>query len=305
MERAPIAYFAYNRPEHTLRSLLSLADNPEARESALFIYCDALKKEEHRERVDEVHRIVRSRQWCGSVHIIEHEENKGCAQSIISGVTQMSDTYGKVIVIEDDLVLSPHFLGYMNTALSLYESDPQVMQISGHMFPIAFDCKKDALFLPFITSWGWATWQRAWRLFDPHMSGYGQIKGNRKMRYRFNMQGEYPYSKMLESQLRGEIDSWAIRWYLSVFLNNGLTLYPVTSLVENIGFDGSGVHCPNRSDVQHLHHRAPVTVFPATVRVDKDNLHKFTSYFNATSRTRPSLSSLFKRVQSHMRALCK
>ena len=302
---APIAFFCFNRPEHTLRSLTSLVDNPEAVESELFLFCDAPRNQEQEKAVHEVRQIVRNRQWCGSVHIIEQKTNLGCAGSIIKGVTQVCSDFGKVIVIEDDLVLSPHFLGYTNTALSVYESDPRVMQVSGHMFPIAFDCRTDALFLPFITSWGWATWQRAWRLFDPHMSGYGQIKGNRKMRYRFNMQGEYPYSKMLESQLRGEIDSWAIRWYLSVFLNNGLTLYPVTSLVENIGFDGSGVHCPNRSDVQHLHHRDPVSVFPATVEVDKDNLHKFTSYFNTTSRTRPSLSSLFKRVQSHVRALCK
>ena len=172
MERAPIVFFAYNRPEHTLNSLMSLAENPEARESDLFIFCDAPSKPEHVKGVEEVHKIVRSGQWCGSVHIREHDMNKGCARSIIDGVTQICKEYGTVIVIEDDLILSPHFLKYMNTALDLYESSLEIMQISGYMFPVQLSVNTDALFLPFTTSWGWATWRRAWEYFDSEMSGY-------------------------------------------------------------------------------------------------------------------------------------
>lgn len=242
MDRAPIAFFAYNRPEHTLRALSSLADNAEAHESELFIFCDAPKKPEHQKAVDEVRRIVRSRDWCGSVHIREQHTNQGCARSIINGVTEVCNKYRKIIVIEDDLILSPNFLDYMNSALSLYESADRVMQISGYMFPVDLQIKTDALFLPFTTSWGWATWSRAWESFDPDMTGFNILNRDRELRLRFNINGAYDHFGMLEAQKAGRIDSWAIRWYLSTFLKNGLTLYPRITQVQNIGFDGSGTH---------------------------------------------------------------
>jgi GT2 family glycosyltransferase len=250
MSKAPIAFFTYNRPEHTCQSLRSLAENPEARESELFIFCDAPKKTEHKKGVDEVRHIVRSRQWCGSVHIIEHEENMGCAASVIEGVTQVCEASGRIIVIEDDLVLSPHFLEYMNAALDLYESTDQVVQISGYMFPLEFAVETDAFFLPFTTSWGWATWQRAWIYFDPEMTGFDILKNHDELRYSFNIGGTYDYFGMLEQQRAGKVDSWAIRWYLSTFLKNGVTLYPRKTLVENGGFDGSGTHYRLASGMQ-------------------------------------------------------
>jgi hypothetical protein len=248
MKLAPIAFFAYKRPEHTKQSLESLAQNEGAELSELFIFCDAPKKPEDQEAVTQVREVVRSKQWCGKVHIIEREQNLGLANSIIQGVTELCSKYGKVIVLEDDLILSPFFVDYMNTALNLYEDTPEVMQISGYMFPVELKhTKTDAIFLPFITSWGWATWQRAWNHFDPTMSGYSELKNNRKLRKEFNLNNSYPYFEMLENQLNKKIDSWAIRWYLSTFMLNGITLYPTHSLVKNIGFDGSGVHCGESS----------------------------------------------------------
>ncbi|MDB9521110.1 glycosyltransferase family 2 protein [Dolichospermum circinale CS-1225] len=244
MSLAPIAFFAYKRPEHTKQSLESLAQNEGAESSELFIFCDAAKKPEDEASVTQVREVVRSKQWCGKVHIIEREQNLGLANSIIQGVTELCSKYGKVIVLEDDLILSPFFLNYMNTALNQYEDTPEVMQISGYMFPVELKhTKADAIFLPFTTSWGWATWQRAWNHFDPLMSGYIELKNNRKLRNKFNLNNSYPYFEMLENQLNRKIDSWAIRWYLSTFVLNGITLYPTHSLVKNIGFDGSGVHC--------------------------------------------------------------
>jgi len=101
----------------------------------------------------------------------------------------------------------------------------------------------DAVFLPFTTSWGWATWQRAWKNFDPEMSAFAEIASNGTLRRRFDLDGSYPYFSMLKKQKAGLIDSWAIRWYLSVFMRSGLALYPRQSLVQNEGFDGSGTHC--------------------------------------------------------------
>lgn len=292
MSLAPIAFFAYRRPEHTRRSLESLARNEMAKNSELFIYCDAQKHEKDCAVVAEVRKVIRSKQWCGTVHIIEREKNLGLANSIISGVTELCDRYGKVIVLEDDLVLSPYFLVYMNTALDLYEHESKVMQISGYMFPVNLEpLVTDAIFLPFITSWGWATWQRAWIYFDPKSLGYEKLRNSNKLRYEFNLNNSYPYFNMLKAQIKGRIDSWAIRWNLSVFMAEGLILYPTQSFITNTGFDGSGTHyrrdlrsstsLPQTGELQ-----AKVKRFPKTVAVDLEAKNKIFKYLSLNTHSR-------------------
>jgi GT2 family glycosyltransferase len=158
---APIALFAYKRPKHTLKVLEALACNSEAAKSKLYVFCEAPKEQEDWPLVHQTREIFRQEQWCKEVEIIERKTNLGCANSIIQGVTEICDRYGRVIVLEDDLIVSPYFLQYMNTALDRYADEPKVMQISGHMFPVNIRVKTDAIFLSFTTSWGWATWQRA------------------------------------------------------------------------------------------------------------------------------------------------
>lgn len=245
MKKAPIAFFTYKRPRHTLRSLESLAQNEGAAESELFIFCDAPKRQEDQESVKQVREVVRSKQWCGTVNIIERETNFGCDNSIISGVTQLCTEYGRVIVIEDDLVLSPFFLDYMNRSLNIYQDNPRVMSISGHMFPVDVSTETDAFFLPLTTAWGWATWQRSWKYYDTKMTKYYELKKDNLLKYKFNVNGSYPYFKMLESTRHCKIEAdrpWDIRWYLTVFMEKGLVLFPSRSLVKNIGLDGSGLH---------------------------------------------------------------
>jgi hypothetical protein len=186
----------------------------------------------------------------------------------------------------------------------MYAPNPQVMQISGHMFPIEFDNETDAIFLPFITSWGWATWQRAWKLFDPNMSSYDQIRNNKKLKYAFNLYGSYNYSDMMDAQMRGEIDSWAIRWYMTTFLNNGLTLYPVKTLVENMGFDGSGVHCPMTLNTPGLFSTAPLHNFPQSIMVEQKNLDKVISHFK-TLHKKSTIFSFLEKIRFMMSSLCR
>jgi len=246
---APIALFVFKRPNHTLRTLTSLAANPEFIRSPLFIYCDGVRDENDSNDVESTKNIVRSWSHPNKI-IIEHEKNRGLANSVIAGVTELAMKFGRVIVVEDDLVVSANFLRYLNSALERYKDTQQVMQISAYMFPVhEFADKEDALFLPFISSWGWATWDRAWRSFDAEAAGWKLLLHSKEARNQFNLAESYDYSGMLLQQMNGEIDSWAIRWYWSVYCNKGLILYPPTTLVQNIGFDGSGTHC--RSDNFH------------------------------------------------------
>jgi hypothetical protein len=209
--------------------------------SPLHIYCDGPKTTEAAASVGGARRVAHALAPASTV-FVEHERNRGLAQSIIAGATELTDRYGRVIVLEDDLEVSPAFLRYMHQALDRYQDDDAVMQVSAYQFPLQPPLAERSLFLGFPTSWGWATWARAWKHFDPSASGYAALKADPALRHRFDLDGSYPYFEMLERQLRGQIDSWAIRWHLSVFMRRGLVLYPGRSLVRNTGFDGSGTH---------------------------------------------------------------
>lgn len=242
MSYSPIALFVYKRPEHTRRVLESLMQCPEFDDSPLYIFCDGAKKEEDKDKVIQAREVVRSMVGA-KAEIVESPTNRGLANSITSGVTSLCNKYGRVIVLEDDLVVAPQFLSFLNAALDKYQDESSVMQISGYMFPVPeFINKTEAVFLPFTTSWGWGTWKRAWDCFDAQASGWEILQTNKQMRLRFNLDGSFDYFNMLKMQMSGEIDSWAIRWYWSVFKKNGCVIFPPISYVTNIGFDSSGTH---------------------------------------------------------------
>ena len=241
MTFAPIALFVYKRPEHTRKAIESLIENAEFPDSPLYVFCDGARHEKDIPLVQETRKVIRSYKL-ENVTIIEREENMGLANSIITGVTELCNKYCRVIVVEDDLVVSPHFLKYMNTALDTYEKYDKVMHITGYMIPVKGQLPS-TFFYRVTSSWGWGTWKRAWDKFEP--DEYALIKRlkSREKRHEFDIQGSIKYYRMLVLQAIGVNDSWAIRWYASVFLNNGLCLHPGKSLVNNIGHDDSGTHC--------------------------------------------------------------
>lgn len=241
---APIVLFVYARPDHTRKVLRALSKCPEARESTLYIYSDGPAEcadEETLRNIAKVRVLLRESQWCGKVHIIESESNKGLAKSIVDGVSEVVRKHGKVVVLEDDIVLASCALTYFNTALDLYEKSDRVFQISGFM--VASPCKaKPTGFLRMTTSWGWATWSRAWRVYQ-HDAESLLRKVEQKGREKFDLDGVSFHHEELSRNVSGDLRTWAVKWYASVFLKEGLCLYPKTSVVRNIGFDGSGENC--------------------------------------------------------------
>lgn len=278
---APIALFVYKRPKHTLRTLEALMANYGAEKSHLYIFSDGPRNNadaETLEGIRAVRAVIRQKQWCRSVTIIESESNKGLSGSIISGTTELVETFGKVIVVEDDLVTSPFFLTYMNDALEKYAESEKVMQISGYQFPIRITRSCDALFLPLTTSWEWAVWQRSWKYFDPEAKGYETLVSDGAGKKRFNLDGAYDYAQMLAMQMQGKVDSWAIRWYLSVFLHDGLVLYPRTTLVSNIGFDSSGENCGISNVFDGATGTVGIKTFPARIGHDEKIFSEIKNY---------------------------
>lgn len=239
---APILLFVYNRPAHTRRLVESLLRNAEAARSSLFIYSDAPRDESVRPAVDEVRRYVRSIRGFDRVEVVERTENWGLARSIIDGVSTALQRFDRVIVLEDDLVLSPYFLRFMNEALETYKDEPRV----GHIQACDFTqdpSLPDTFLIKWTGSWGWATWRRAWKHFNPDGQDLLDELERRRLTRTFDFDGAYRYTRMLRRQVEGKNNSWAIRWNASLFLADILSLNVGRSLVQNTGFDGSGTHC--------------------------------------------------------------
>ncbi len=240
MEIAPIALFVYSRLEHTKKVVEALKENDLAKESKLFIFSDGPKTKEQRSSVSQVREYIKTINGFKSVKIFESKKNKGLASSIIYGVTKIVNKYGKIIVLEDDIVTSKYFLKFMNEALEKYKNEKKVISISGYTYPIKN--LPETFFINGINSWGWATWKRAWKDFEFDGEKLLFELKNRNLESELNYNDAYPYLKMLEDQINGNNNSWAIRWYASNFLKKKLTLYPGKSLVLNIGVDGTGFH---------------------------------------------------------------
>ncbi len=288
MMLAPIILFVYNRPEHTKKVLDALAANHLASDSDLFIYADGVKPNADKilaEKVERVRQIIRSESRFNNVHIIESPVNKGLAKSVIGGVTEVITQYNKAIILEDDLIASEFFLRFMNDALNKFESAEEVVCISGYSYPV----KKNVPELYFIKGadcWGWATWKRGWNIFEEKGEPLLKAIKERQLENNFNFFGTYPYTQMLQDQINGKNDSWAIRWYASAFIKDKLTLYPGKSFIQNIGFDGTGTHSGNLRPSETAFDKAYHADFNIVIGEDTHTKRIISSYFYQNSKTR-------------------
>lgn len=251
---APICLFVYNRVDLTRKTLESLQNNINAVNSDLFVFSDAPKFSSQDENVQHVRNFIKSisKNSFKSITIIEREFNLGLANSIISGVTEIVNKYGKIIVLEDDLVTSKYFINYMNGYLNLYEDDYNVASIHAWAFSLRQN-DKQTYFLRGADCWGWATWSRAWKYFEPDGKLLlNKLKSN-NLENKFNFEGAYPYIKMLKNQISGKNNSWAIRWHASTFIAGMLTLHPRETLIQNIGFDNQNSTHTKSSDISGLY----------------------------------------------------
>jgi len=253
MNYAPIILFVYQRLSHVEQTIDSLQRNNFASESDLIIYSDGPKNSESEEKVNKVRSFINQIKGFKSVKVIESKRNLGLSESIVKGVTEVLQQYGRAIVLEDDIVVSKQFLRFMNTSLDFYEKDEDVICISGYFYPIKnIPDSVETFFLKGADCWGWATWKRGWNLFEADGKKLLEKIDHTKCKKDLNINNSYDYYKMLKDQVEGINDSWAVKWYVSAFLKEKLTLYPNRSLVKNIGLDGTGTHCSelNRFDTE-------------------------------------------------------
>jgi len=293
---APIALFVYNRPEHTALTVQALQRNVYAQESDLFIFSDAAKHAEHAQQVAEVRSYLRTINGFQSVTIVEREKNFGLAGSIINGVTSLIERFGHVIVVEDDLITSPYFLQYMNEALAKYEHEEKVISIHGYSYPTRLPLP-ETFFLRGADCWGWATWKRGWKLFEPDSRTLLAELKRRNLTYQFDFDGAYHYTRMLKEQIAGRVDSWAVRWHASAFLAEKLTLFPGRSQVNNIGGDERATHTKSLAEFQRAVAQTPIVLNDIPIEESTFARQQYVEFFRAYK------GSLIQRVVNKIKSL--
>jgi acetyltransferase-like isoleucine patch superfamily enzyme len=312
----PIAIFTYNRPSHTRQLFESLLHCCRLDECDVVVFCDGPKKPAQAPQIMASRAVVDEFASRLGAQVLKRQQNMGLARSIVSGVTELCAKYGRVIVLEDDLILHPFFLDFILQSLDLYEDDERVAQVAGFTFPIHVPAKPDAFFLPATSSWGWATWQRAWNLFSWETeSALKVLEADRQLRARFDLDGAFPLFDMLRNATAGKVDSWVIRWYWQVFQSGKLVLYPRSSLVWQNGFDNTATHTmavlpglpTSIDDFLREQWQNPIS-FPDTVQANEIALDKVKKFLRSEpSRPRAPLKGISKRVWlrliAHMKKL--
>lgn len=240
---APIVLFVYNRPAHTQKVVEALQKNKEAKHSDLFIFSDAPKNENANEKVSQVRSYIKTITGFKAITIKEQAQNQGLAKSIVNGVTEVVNRFGKIIVLEDDIETSPYFLKFMNKTLQFYETEKRIWSITGFSYPIKHAELPEAFCYFAISAWGWGTWEDRWKHFDKNPNKYISLISTPEDIHHFNFYGTADRYWKFMANRTGELNTWALFWYAVQFVNNGLQIMPAKPLSKNIGMDNSGVHC--------------------------------------------------------------
>lgn len=299
---APIVLFVYNRPNHTLKTLEALKANYLAAESELYVFCDAAKNNashELVERIQQVRAIVKQELWCGAVHVVEQECNLGLYLSIRNGVTDIVHRYGRVIVMEDDLITSPAFLDYMNLSLDKYMSYPAVFSIGGYTYPktimpIPSDYHWDNYTCLRNCSWGWATWKDRWEKVDWDVNVYNYMKRHSECIKAFNRMGDDEFP-MLEGRMTGKLNIWSIQFTVAHFVHHAVAMCPIESYVNNAGLDGSGENCGVQTRLYH--DSLNINRDPRLADIVYEDSRLINAFYNVNSRRkRPIWQKVWNKV---------
>lgn len=278
---SPIAIFCYNRPLHLKRTVDALLKNPEASGSAIHFFSDAAAKPKDQAKVDAVRAFIRSVNGFREIHIHEAEHNMGLSNAVIGGVTAILEKEEGIIVLEDDMECQPFFLRYMNEGLTKYALEEKVISIHAYSYPAAD--LPESFFLKGADCWGWATWPRGWKLFEEDGKKLLDELRAKGLIRRLDYNGSYPFHRMLQRQVKGKNQSWAVRWYASALLQDKLTLYPGRSLLRNTGNDNSGTHSKKTSIYEPIL-ADQLPAFPAAIEESAFAFHAFARFFKKARR---------------------
>lgn len=284
---APIVVFCYNRPQHLRQTIDALRTNSLATQSDVIVFSDGPKGASDAALVQEVRALLAETTGFRSVNINAAPQNKGLANSVIAGVSSVLEAHESVIVLEDDMLCTPDFLDYVNTALEVYRDRPDIFSVTGYTPPIALpaDYPEDVYLAPRASSWGWGTWRDRWQKADWQATDFDKINSDPVQQKKLNAGGNDLWP-MLFKQQRGLIDSWAIRWILAQMQHSAYGLYPAQSKIRNIGTDGSGTNFTFKTSAYGQKLVPEKVHFPPDVRPDPAVVEAFRNYYNTPRRVK-------------------
>lgn len=285
----PICLFTYNRLFETKQTVEALQKNYLASQTEIFIFSDGWKSEADKEKVVEVRKYIKTISGFNKITILESNLNKGLANSIIDGVTEIINKYHQVIVLEDDLLTSPNFLDYMNQCLAHYRNDDSIISVSGHSlkFTLPKGYESDVYLYGRASSWGWATWKNRWDLIDWEVNDWNNFKKERNQKIKFNKNGSDMFS-MLNDFMEGKNNSWAIRFCYAQFKLNKLTVFPIISKIDNIGFGENSTNCNvyNRFKIDFDNTQNRCFALPKKIVSNNEIQRQIVDYFSIKTRVK-------------------
>lgn len=296
MNRPPIAIFGYNRPKHLELVLESLARNPESKECSIYFFLDGAKSEKDAELVEKCLAVFNKHKTAFSrPEVFRSSVNKGLAKSFIDGISTMLAMYDVCIILEDDNVVSPFFLDYMFSAITIYNSCKDVGCINGYAYPLKRQ-PRSTFFLKGADIWGFAIWRRAWDTFEHDEDKCIKNLGSIWNRFKFNYFGAINFIEMMKDSKKGLCQSWSSRLHASMYADGLYTLYPPVSFVQNIGMDGTGINCGkvNTFDVSLCNRK--IKLRPQVVKDDMIKRYQIGSFLEPV---------FFKRFKMFVRQLLR
>ena len=302
---APIAMFAYKRLDSLQKVIEALELNDMAKETPVYVFVDGPKRETDVEKNQEVKQYLS--EWkenakFSEVTLIFSEKNKGLSKSIIEGVGRLMDEYGRAIVVEDDIVVTKDFLSFMNRSLDYYENDSRIWAVTGYTEPLPMLQEREYSTFPWYRCdcWGWASWKDRWELVDWNVSDYRQFMFSGRKRKKMNRGGE-DMARMLDAQMVGAVDSWAIRWGYCASMLDKMWIHPNITRVMNIGFDGDGTNCGVKEQAEPLREMdVECKLLPSdnlTPELHKAYLYKVNHQYSTLSRIRKRVKSICRRIK--------
>lgn len=279
MKLSPVVIFGYDRPVHLKKMIESLSLNPETSNTDAFIFVDGINDSTNKKNHQLVVDIASSELPFKKVSTVIRDKNFGCKKNIISGITEVFYNYDSAIILEDDLIFGEHFLNYMNNALNYYKNNNQIWHINGYAHPQILRRNKRASISSLAQPWGWATWSDRWRIFiegkyyEKNIISTLSLKERKKYNF-YNLATYWEDALKLDQINKNSI--WDAYWYQTIFLKNGLTVFPQLSHVFNNGFDGSGLHCGVNNQFDTKLNFKKTEIFPSKLKVSY--LYKINTY---------------------------
>lgn len=274
---SPICLFVYKRYETTKLMLESLLACPECKDSELYVFMDEARNDDEAKAVERVRRLFDNLQGFKKVNLFPARMNKGMANSVIDGVTKVLQEHDDIIVLEDDLVVSPDFLQFMNAALKTYKDRSDIWSISGYtprLQELEGDGRNGVFVVPRAQCWGWATWRDRWETVDWEVSDFSRLAQSKELRKEFDKGGNDLF-RTLEMERRERIESWAVRWAYAAAKQSRWTVNPMQSKVQNIGLKSSESHVGWHDERHNVELHGNATVIDPDVRADETLVKAF------------------------------